>query len=361
MSLTKSDKRVIGSYMEIRAAAQDLGERLVGLLEETAIVDAATRATLFSGALKKLDVLRHGCDAQVTKSLGEIEAESVTSPEQRAWAGDHAVRVRNRWSLVTTIWPAAGLTADEIATSLRTAAMTLDEVVYWCESLTLTSRLADILENVRVGKSVTISSVLGNELPRDPDLRAKLIAETADQDGVLRCGYFDGDAGIVYRVASTRWGQRWSAIRIVLAVGAGLGLVVVACFVSPGEHWPFERSMWLEQLKRCAFLIGGAVAHIVIQGVTVSRRAKTSRSRPWNDWVTWINAHETQVIQGLASLFLGFFMLSFTMKGFTWPTAFFAGYTIDSWLDTLLDRFEQLATSKAKTFREAGSPTSMRI
>jgi len=361
MGLTKSDKRVIGAYMEIRAAAQDLGDRLVGLLEETATLDAVTRAAVFAGALKKLELLRHGCDDQVTKSLAEIETESVTNPAQRAWAGDHAVRIRNRWLSLATSWPAAGLTADEFAAALRTTGTTLDEVVYWCESLTLTSRLADILENVRVGNSVSITSVVGNELPRDPELRAKLIAETADQDGVLTCGYFDADTGIIYRVAGTRWGQRWSAIRIVLAVCAGFGLVVAACFVNPGEHWPFERSMWLEQLKRCAFLIAGAVAHIVIQGVTVSRRAKTSHSRPWNDWVTWLNAHETQVVQGIASLFLGFFMLSFTMKGFTWPTAFFAGYTIDSWLDTLIDRFEQLATTKAKTFSETSSPAATKV
>ena len=96
----------------------------------------------------------------------------------------------------------------------------------------------------------------------------------------------------------------------------------------------------------------GAVAHLAIQGITVARRTEKRLARPWNDWVTWLHAHETRVLGGIGGLIVMFTLLAFTMKDLTWQAAFFAGYTSDSLLDVLLDRFDTVVGKQSSKLTE---------
>jgi hypothetical protein len=348
MSLTAEDEIVIGRFREVRAAAQALDRELLKVLADVEGKAEPIRAQVLAVELPQLVSVRDLSQAQIMASLVSVEAVAAEHPEQRRWAGDVAVSVKAEWAQVLGRWPAVGASADQQVDAFRAASARLDMIVYWCEYLGLTPELGGILDNVQIGKSVSIESVLQNELPRDPELRQRLIRETVEQDGVLACGYLDADAGLIYRVGATPAERRSSVWRLLGALVLCVALLALASFVRLGDGWPFSSDKWLENSLKLGFLMAGAGAHLVIQGITVARRRVASTSRPWNDWVTWLNAHETLALSSIAGLLFVYVMLSFTMKGFAWQTAFFAGYSSDSLLDVFLDRFEQLATKQGK-------------
>jgi hypothetical protein len=351
MALTKQDHEVIGSYLEIGAAAQELDRALTPIL-----ADSEASAAQMRVALTSADVLRRGFQSQVQKSLQRIDKVFDGHADQRSWWGDVLVRVRSGADSVLDSWSTLG-TATKLRDAILEIADRLDEIVFQCQSLTLTPRLGQILDNVRVGQSVSLESLVGKEFPRSPERRERLLNELADQDGVLDCGYFDPNRGLLYRVAFPRATQRWSIVRLIGVFVIGSGAIFAACHIEPGTDWPFQPAMWLDLLTKCWFLLGGAGLHLLIQGVNVARRSKTPLSRPWNDWVLWLHAHEVQSAAGVAAHFIGFFVLVFTMPDMTWQTAFFAGYSFDSLLDVLLDRFEQLASAKSKDIATQLAPS----
>lgn len=354
MGRSKELSELLGRYQEVAAVAQDMQGRIVTALRDADGRDVAGRVAIFLGALDDLTVLRDRCEQQLTESMEAIESVFRSDTSQRAWCGDYAVHIKSEWALLPGKWPERGQELDEVSAAFEKISLSLDQVVFLCASLTITPRVNDILENLRVGEAIAFEAAVGESLPRSGQLRTDLLKEVADQDGVLQCGYLDRNSGMIYRVASTRASQWWSLGRVILAASIGLGLVVGSCFVSPGDGWPFTKAMWVPQAERYTFMIAGAVGHLAIQGVTLARSGKQPVSRPWNDWILWLNAHESQVLLGVLSLIVGFLSLSFTMKdAFTWPTAFFAGYSIDSLTDVVIDRFERLASTQTKRIEDA--------
>ncbi len=356
MSLDKYDQEVIGAHMEIRAAAQDLDRELRACLAELADKQPAMQAVLLAGRRLALDALFSSVKKQATGSLARIDSVSAADPKQRAWAGDQPVYIRDQLVLIDTAWPAAGATVDVALDGFRKISDSLDRVVYLCESLTLTPRLASVLENARVGQALGVEMLLADELPRAPELRAKLFSELTDQNGVLELGYYDAPSMTVYRVAATRAAQRASVWRVLLAIVSVHAAVTLSCFLPKSVGLPLHPEDWRKVLGSCALLYLGVAAHGLIQGITVARRSPGALSHPWNDWVMWINAHETPLLMSVATPIVVLLFLNWVMPGLSYQTAFFAGYSIDSLIDVALDRFSQIATGRGAALLDALKP-----
>lgn len=356
MSLDKFAQEVIGAYMEIRAAAQDLDREIRSCLADLADKQPTVQDAILLGRRPALDALFTATRRQATDSLARIDQVSAEDPKQRSWAGDQPVHIRSELVLVDTAWPGASASVDATLDGLRKVSDSLDRIVYLGESLTLTPRLADVLENARVGQSFGLEALLADDLPRSPELRARLFGELADQNGVLELGYYDAPSMTVYRVDATRAKQRASAWRVLLAIVAAHGLVALACYVKPAAGWPFDWTNWPSIVTSFAFLFLGVGAHGIIQGITVARRSPGKLSHPWNDWVTWTNAHETPLMMSVVTPVVVFFIMRFLSPNFGIGAAFFTGYSIDSITDVLLDRFSQLAGARGAALAEALKP-----
>lgn len=163
MSLTAEDEVVIGRFREVRAAAQALDRELLKVLVDVEGKPEPIRAQVLAAELPRLVGVRELSHAQITTSLDSVETVAVAHPAQRRWAGDVAVSVKAEWAQVLGRWPAAGASADQQVDAFRAASSRLDMIVYWCEYLGLTPELGGILDNVQIGKSVSIESVLQNE------------------------------------------------------------------------------------------------------------------------------------------------------------------------------------------------------
>lgn len=345
MTRTADDDEICGRYREIRAVAQDLRllvESTAELLEKHGVTGS------YSTVLTNLVVMRGQFDAQVGASLDAIEVTCRTHASQRAWCGDYSVHIANERALLGADWTEAFSTTPDTRI-LRKITERLDRIVFFCASLTVTPRLNDILSNMRVGQTITFEAAIGDELPQSPELRDALCKEIIDQDGVLAYGFVDRDQRVIYRVARTVAARWWSILWVCLVLASGLGLVVVACHQNLGPGWPFTKTMQPDLIKKYVCLIFGAILHFAVQGIRVGSGESTSLTRPSYSWVTWLNAHETQMLQAAASLVIIFGFMSFAGRSvFTWTTAFFAGYSFDSLIDLVLDRFGRYAAAESK-------------
>src|SRR5690606_26212231 len=93
-------------------------------------------------------------------------------------------------------------------------------------------------------------------------------------------------------------------------------------------------------------VIGGAV-HIGVDAIKQARsRSRGSSLLAIDDWLLWIHINESGIVIGIVSIWIGFFGLLFATGEINWETAFLVGYSVDSFIDLFLERFNTLATSR---------------
>jgi hypothetical protein len=360
---TAADNECFGRYHEIRAAAQDLQGGLSSAVQAADGKDATARAAALTKGQGDLAILRKKFEDHTRDGLAAFEVVFKQDPSCRAWSGDAVVQIDGCSALVGGAWPAVGQTPDDIIVAYRKMIDWLDQVIYLCESNAMSPRINDILENMRVGQTMNLESTIGDDFPLAPALRAKLVKEMSDQDGVMAKGYLDSATGLIYRVDWPRYRQRRSAYRLLFAILLGYGLAVLACLYPLDDGWPFKPAMWLPLTGRYALVFLGASLHFLLQALTLSRKNGLPIASPWGDWLPWLNAHEMTVLKGIVSLVVVFFGVSFVLKGdVALLTALFAGYSCDSLVDQFLDRFDQIASAQAKrvsnALPKAAPPTS---
>jgi hypothetical protein len=91
------------------------------------------------------------------------------------------------------------------------------------------------------------------------------------------------------------------------------------------------------------------VSHVVINLLKQDRSASLSPGA-LSKWILRLHVRQTAFLVTAVTLCLGAVALPFlTSKGISWQTAFFVGYSYDSFLDLFLKRFEDLPAVKSKS------------
>ncbi len=147
---TESFQHLLGWLLQIRAAAQGPQEHFAAVLATLVGRDASGRDAVLLRALDDGETLREQTEAHVAAALAEIKELFRSDAEDHAWCQDVVTKIEMRWRLLLSRWPSKGKPADETADALRVVVADLDDVVFQCATLTITPRLNDILENVRV-------------------------------------------------------------------------------------------------------------------------------------------------------------------------------------------------------------------
>jgi len=128
------------------------------------------------------------------------------------------------------------------------------------------------------------------------------------------------------------------------------GLVLPAALAWIGtlsSQWPLHWQDLQRLINGYVLIFLGSGAHLAIEAVK-SAKAETKPSfQAMNDWILWLHVRQTPVLWGIAYVWLGYVLLSVGMPKLDWSAAFFAGYSIDSVTEVLLDRFQ--TTIKVKT------------
>ncbi len=207
----------------------------------------------------------------------------------------------------------------------------------------------DTLKNLRVGQPLDWDFAFGGELPRDVEMRKRLLLELAQEGGVLGSAVVDVEQGLIYKVAESRAKQRHSAYKLVAFVvlcGAIVPLVLSWIRTLTNQS-PFAWADLPRLYMTYVMVYLGAGAHVAIDALKVAKAQTRPSFHAMNDWVLWLHVRYISILWGLAWVLLGFILLTIAMPKLELLSAFFAGYSIDSITGLFLARFE--TTVKTKT------------
>jgi hypothetical protein len=344
---SENDRLSFGLLREIRTDAQYLQNLFEETLSLASKLDAAGRAALMDRVLG--DRMQARINYPISRNLDAFAVLFSVDNCQREWGSDAIESIRLNWLQVMDLWPNVALTYDQQRQAIDQAQVCLDQIIYQCASLTLSPRVNDTMENLRVGQPLDFDFVFSSELPRNLEMRSRLLQELSQEGGVLSNAVVDCDQRVIYKVAESRAKQRRSGYKLaalVVFAGAIVPLILVWASTQTNQlpfAWPDLPRLYM--LYVVVFF--GAGAHVAIDSLKAAKGKTRPDFQAMNDWVLWVHVHYVSILWGLAWVLLGYILLIFAMPKLELMSAFFAGYSIDSVTALFLTRFE--ATVKTKT------------
>jgi hypothetical protein len=229
----------------------------------------------------------------------------------------------------------------------------IDKIVFWCGTLTIPERLAAWLDTQRPGYYVPFNQVFEDELP-NPEDRLRLLESLALAPKLLRNGFVDLEAGLVYRYSEKKLERLRSFAYLILAALLFTGIVVGACLPAwPG--WPLERENLAALLVGWVALLVGVIVH---NGVGSVKRSRARGGLPVvvapSEWQIIINAKAGQMILKLFIALIGLFALVFSsgIDQVTLFNSFLVGYSLDSFVEMFGASMEQRAGAQLSAMQQ---------
>lgn len=341
-----------GRLRDLRAVAQSLRDFFAGLKERAdAMADPELRQrevhTSFEQALRVLDHDRQELESRLSEIRGILERDDKVYADY----GDVLARLQISWEEVLSNWPIDPNTEDGVIQRLPKIITSLDAIVYDSGLVTIPNRIRDHLVLLPIGGSLSLRDAYSDELPRPEDQR-RLLRYLSYYPGFIS-GLVDLDNECITRASPKTWRR---SLTLVLTVGLalmGFGVIGLACALDRAvdlTEWPFKRERLGELLFGYAFLLLGALAHIIINLLKQDRAGGSSR-QGLADWILRIHVKEASFLISAISFWLGAVAMAFLFAKTDWKTAFFLGYSYDSFVELFLQRFERAVAPKDKEER----------
>jgi len=344
---TENDRRMFGRLRNIRSACQYLQGRIAEVLKESAAMSAKQRRDHIADVLDH--AVLHRIDHKIEAQLRAIETIFDVDATELEWGSDEVTSIELTWAEIKESLASAIAAAGNAEQQFKPVQDDLDRIVYCCASLTLSPRINDALQNLRVGQPLDIEFEFGEEFPQNLDLRKRLILELAQEAAVLEGGVVDADQGVVYKVASTRRGQIMSLWRLIAFLLLGLLLPLALAFGGKAlPNWPFKVGSVYSLVANYLLILLGSGAHFAIEALKAAKQQTRPNFQALTDWVLWVHVREAKIFRGIAYIWVGYLLLTFGIPGLSWSTAFFAGYSIDSVTEVFLGRFEATVATQTK-------------
>lgn len=350
--------RLMGLLRDIRAELQNL-LKLAGKLGEDlqpkeGPVEEARRTARVQHTRDSIRV--NG--AVVDERLRSLRAFFDNHWEYYGWIADEATHIENSWEQADLALKRLldGTTDLESAQlDLAVVREQLASIVLRVGFLTVPWRANEHLKGLRVGQPFYFHEAFVDEVEKEED-RKKILRFMRSQPTTVE-GVVDVERGVIIRI-----GTAWRRTATYIAITALLVLCGVAAFISPQvddwlklEGWPVEGAP-ATLLATYVFIVLGAAAHI---GVDALKQAR-SGEQPFvalDDWLLWVHVKETAILVAVLSLLLGFIGLAWA-KQTGWETAFFVGYSIDSFVDVFLQRFAGAAKARTEAVTATLAPAT---
>ncbi|MGA2571469.1 MAG: hypothetical protein ABSF23_13200 [Terracidiphilus sp.] len=349
---TDNDRWTFGHLRSIGSACQHLQERIEDALQDLRPMPAAQRSAYIARILNMS--LLNSVEPTIATELKAIDTLFSVDVTEFEWAAAEVTSIRLRWEQIKASFALAVAASNAQEEAFKDIVNYLDNIVYYCISLTLSPWINDVLKNLRVGQPLDVEFEFGKQFPKNPTLRKELILEIAQESSVIEGGVVDLEHGVIYKASPTRMGQLLSAWRI-------LGFLILGGLLTCGlafarkliPDWPFAASDLHVLLVNYLLILLGSGAHLAVAALQTSRKQTRPSFQALNDWVLWIHVREAQIFKGIAFIWLGFLLLSFSIHNLSWIAAFFGGYSIDSVTELFLGRFETTVAAKTKLLTKA--------
>lgn len=341
---------LMGLVRDIREEAQNIERSVLEIKEKGALDDASARAQEVTASLVRANRIFAANEPVIQKLFVDLRVLLRSEPNLYDECGDEITEIENHWERICNSWPSTDLTIIEILARVARVESHMGELEYHCGLVTIPRRVDKHLETVRTGQTLDFHDAFKDELPKLED-RVKLLrylcAHPASVTGIV-----DVAKGLIYRASPRAWRRRLSFLIIALTLLAGVVVLWFYQWVVSGNPPAFQAVLGGKLLKGYLFIALGSLAHILIDSIKQARAQGDSSFRAIDDWVLWVHVREVPIMASIVSLWIGIIGLAWFQPEFTPTTAFFVGYSIDSFVDLFLERFSGMASSSTKVITE---------
>jgi hypothetical protein len=349
---------LFGRLRELRARAQSLRELALKLQRQAAsFADPAIRDRELRASFHEDSRSFDRNSRQIAVVAAEISALLGGNARLYSSWGDPVARVQMAWDEAAGDW--AQVTDGDVKDCARPLARiveALDKIIYDCGLVTIPKRIESHLKLLPIGGALNFRDAYADELPA-AEQRQRLLRYLSFYPGYLY-GLIDVDNERILRASPKAW-RRGLTLPVTVALAlVGFGLIYLACYlgdVAGLAGWPFTGKRLGEHLTGYAFLLLGSLSHVAVNLLKQDRAASRS-PQALSDWILRIHVKETSFYISAASLWLGSFAMAFLFKDHVdWKTAFFVGYSYDSFIDLFLQRFEKVVASSKEDMKKAAT------
>ena len=343
-------RRFRGILREVRAEAQAIHRSLDCLASACDPEQAEGGLGEFSPAHREADRVRDRNSPRIARLLRAARQLLEENPAIYDWCSDEISQLESHWDRCLANWPSDETDAARIVAVAVNSRDALRELIFVCGRLTIPARVQQHLNTLRIGEGLVFAENFQDELQTPEDCR-RLLRYMADHPYVVS-GVIDCQKGTIFRASSRGVRRLASYIGLATLVILGYAAIFLATWI-PAEQWaPAGRFSELAAAYSC--LMAGAVVHLLVGGVKQARQDAADGIVAVKDWLLWVHVREASLALSIIYLWIGLVGLVFLVEPpLSWATAFFVGYSIDSFVDLFMDRF----ATQVETWRKTATET----
>jgi hypothetical protein len=341
-----------GLLRDVRAEAQNLDSLLIEIQAKAALIDREVRSQEVAAALEYGAPIFDANRAKIEQRLLEVRSVLDQNAHLYDTAGDEIAHIENFWERATHGWPQVGAPLDEVLQRAATADGWLNDLIYHTGLVTIPPRVNQHLALLSVGQPLDFHDAFRDELPKD-EHRAALLRYIQAHPGSIY-GVVDVERGLIYHASPHQRRRLASYLLIVLTLVLGVGVAVAVANMGAWfglSAWPVAPPRLGNLLVGYLFLVLGAMVHVGVDALKQRRAQPGTTLLALEHGLLWVHVKEVPIIVGIVSLWVGLIGLAFWRPEIDWQTAFFVGYSIDSFVDLFLQRFAQATTARTEALR----------
>ena len=360
-SLTHFHASLFDSVRRIRAEALDLLEttdQIITIINETSLTenDAQVRKERALTIGNKI-ISEHG--PQVQKYFEVINTLLAQHPELNVQSGEDVSSditiMHDEWEKALWNWPNTTQgnlpSSQELLFQLGEVKQSIYTLAVRAQILTFPDLVNQRLQDMHTGEQLDFFQEFADEFYKPEFLP---VAWQYLREHPHRINGFMSENGIIYRASPVV--PRFLSSILIAGVGASGFLLIWLAGVL--DYFPLPP---MDVLFRgyIAIMVGGLVHTFV----DVWKQYQTKPDHATNmlgNWVLWVHVKQVSIVSGILTLWAGFIILVAIQQIGDAGAAFFAGYSIDSFIGLFLVRFTDTASQSVVRWGSQNLPKSTR-
>jgi hypothetical protein len=360
-SLTHLHASLFDSVRRIRAEALDLLEttdQIITILNDTSLKenDAQMRKERALTIGNKI-ISEHG--PQVQKYFEAINSLLAQHPELNVQSGEDVSSditiMHDEWEKALWNWPdttQGNLPSNqELLFQLGEVKESIYTLGVRAQILTFPDLVNQRLQDMHTGEQLDFFHEFSDEFYKPEFLK---VAWQYLREHPHRINGFMTENGIIYR-ASSLVPRFLSSILVAGIVGSGFLLIWLASVLN---YFPLPAVDVL--FRGYIALMAGGLVHTFVD---VWKQYQTKPDHATNmlgNWVLWVHVKQVTIVSGILTLWAGFVILIAIQQIGDAGAAFFAGYSIDSFIGLFLVRFTDTTSQSVGRWGSQNAPKSTR-
>lgn len=349
------------SVRRIRAEALDLLEttdQIITLLNDTSLAeDDAKMRKEHALAIGNRIISEHG--PQVEKHFEAINTLLAQHPELNVQSSEDVSSditvMHDEWEKAIWNWPDTthgNLPSNqELLFQLGEVKQSVYTLGVKAQILTFPDLVNQRLQDMHTGEQLDFFHEFSDEFYKPEFLP---IAWQYLREHPHRINGFMSEKGIIYR-ASPLVPRFLSSLLVAGIVASGFALIWVAGVLN---YFPLPSVDVL--FRGYIAIMAGGLVHTFVDVWKQYQTKPEHAANMLGNWILWVHVKQVSIVSGILTLWAGFIILIAIQQIGDAGAAFFAGYSIDSFIGLFLVRFTDSASQRIARLGVEGPPKSTR-